>query len=47
VLGVLLLGIAAVFVAHHLDVIPELALPAAALAVVGVVAGFALAWWRR
>ncbi len=42
VLGVLLLGIAAVFAAHHLDVIPELALPGAAQAVVGVAAGFGI-----
>jgi uncharacterized membrane protein YfcA len=42
VLGVLLLGMAAVFAAHHLDVIPELALPTAAQVVLGVVAGFGI-----
>ena len=42
VLGVLLLGIAAVFAAHHLDVIPHLRLPAAAQAAAGVVAGFGI-----
>ncbi len=42
VLGVLLLGIAAVFAAHHLDVIPQLTLPTAAQAVVGVAAGFGI-----
>lgn len=42
VLGVLLLGIAVVFAAHHLDVLPELTLPTAVHAVVGVVAGFGI-----
>lgn len=42
VLGVLLLGIAAVFAAHHLDGIPLLTLPTAAQAAVGVVAGFGI-----
>jgi uncharacterized membrane protein YfcA len=42
VLGVLLLGIAAVFAAHHLDVIPTLALPTSAQAAAGVVAGFGI-----
>jgi len=42
VLGVLLLGIAAVFAAHHLDVVPHLALSAAAQAAAGVVAGFGI-----
>lgn len=42
VLGGLLLGIAVVFAAHHLDVIPELSLAATAQAVVGVVAGFGI-----
>jgi uncharacterized membrane protein YfcA len=42
VLGVLLLGIAVVFAAYHLDAIPQLALPTGAQAVVGVVAGFGI-----
>lgn len=42
VLGVLLLGIAVVFAAHHLDVLPELLLPTAAQALVGAVAGFGI-----
>jgi len=42
VLSVLLLGIAAVFAAHHLDVIPHLALPTAVQAAVGVAAGFGI-----
>ncbi|MGK5171827.1 TSUP family transporter [Geodermatophilus sp. CPCC 205761] len=42
VLGVLLLVIAAVFAAHHLDVIPQLDLPIAAQGAAGVVAGFGI-----
>jgi uncharacterized membrane protein YfcA len=42
VLGVLLLGIAAVFAAHHLDVLPQPALPEAAQAAAGIVAGFGI-----
>ena len=39
VLGALLLLIAAVFTAHHLDLLPQPSLPAAAQAVTGAVAG--------
>lgn len=42
VLGALLLLIAAVFTAHHLDLLPAPALPAAAQAVTGAVAGFGI-----
>jgi uncharacterized membrane protein YfcA len=42
VLGVLLLGIAAVFAAHHLDVIPQLGLPTGVQAAAGVIAGFGI-----
>ncbi len=42
VLGALLLGIAAVFAVHHLDLLPQPTLPAAAQAAVGVVAGFGI-----
>ncbi len=42
VLGVLLLGIAAVFAAHHLDAIPQPALTTAAEAAAGVAAGFGI-----
>ncbi|MGY1696254.1 MULTISPECIES: TSUP family transporter [unclassified Geodermatophilus] len=42
VLGALLLGIAAVFAAHHLDVVPHPELPTAVQAVAGVVAGFGI-----
>jgi len=42
VLGVLLLGIAAVFTASHLNVLPQLALPTAAQGAIGVVAGFGI-----
>src|SRR3954452_6643108 len=42
VFGVLLLGIAAVFTASHLNVLPQLALPTAAQGAIGVVAGFGI-----
>jgi uncharacterized protein len=42
VLGVLLVGIAVVFAAHHLDVIPHLTLPPTTQAAAGVVAGFGI-----
>ncbi|GAA3165221.1 sulfite exporter TauE/SafE family protein [Blastococcus jejuensis] len=42
VLGVLLLGIAAVFAAYHLGGLPQLTLPTAAQAALGVVAGFGI-----
>ncbi|WP_222272137.1 sulfite exporter TauE/SafE family protein [Modestobacter marinus] len=42
VLGVLLLGIAAVFAAHHLEAMPQLALPGVPQALLGVVAGFGI-----
>jgi uncharacterized protein len=42
VLGVLLLGIAGVFAAHHLDAMPQLSLLTTAQAAAGVVAGFGI-----
>lgn len=42
VLGGLLLGIAVVFAASHLDVIPELTLPTAAQGLLGVMAGLGI-----
>lgn len=42
VLGALLLGIAAVFAAHHLDVLPQLTLPTATQVTLGVTGGFGI-----
>jgi len=42
VLAVLLLGIAALFTAHHLDALPQLALPGAAQVGLGALAGFGI-----
>ena len=42
ILGLLLLGIAAVFAVHHLGALPQLALPTAAQAAAGVLAGFGI-----
>ena len=42
ILGLLLLGIAAVFAVQHLGALPQLALPTAAQAAAGVLAGFGI-----